>query len=546
LATKFYCALNFLDTDANLIASLHRHEKECVMFCNQLVNRRSRRIVKSFFVLMTAGIVAFGTHAVHAQSIADGTYTITNACNGKSLGLQNGNPNPWDNAMLRDAGGSGAITWQVAAAGDGSTILRAAGTQSALQTSYAKTTSETDVDLWTYGGGASQRWLIGDGGNGTFKLALAAAPGMALDAKYGGANGEAEVWLYTENTSCAQRWNIKAAGGGGNTSDAFAMTKKIGRGINFGNILEGSPVEGSWGLSLSDELFDKAKEGDFATIRLPVRWSNYAQVSAPYTIDEAFFKRVDYAISSALSRGMNIVVNMHHYRQLCDENIDGGEPNVAAGAVDDRFVSIWGQIAQRYKNQPADRVLFELYNEPNPGKQNTATSGCSASRWNALLKRAFAEVRKTNPDRFIVIGPVMWNSADSLKDLQPPDDPRVIVTIHNYSPFWFTHQGATWVPGSNAWLGTTCCSAAQISELTAPLDTAKQWAGTRWPIWVGEFGANFRAPYDSRVRYTRIARDEFEKRGFTWAYWELAAEFGVWDPVAKVWRTELRNALTGQ
>jgi hypothetical protein len=211
------------------------------MFCNQLVNRRSRRMVKSLSALLTVGVIAFGTHAVHAQSIADGNYTITNACNGKSLGLQNGNPDPWDNAMLRDSG----TTWQVASAGDGTTILRASGTQSALQTSYAKTTSETDVDLWTYGGGASQRWIIGDGGNGTFKLALAAAPGMALDAKYGGANGEAEVWLYAENNTCAQRWNIKpAAGGGGNNDDAFAMQKKLGRGINFGNILEASPVDG--------------------------------------------------------------------------------------------------------------------------------------------------------------------------------------------------------------------------------------------------------------------------------------------------------------
>jgi endoglucanase len=513
----------------------------------QLIAHQSRCITKFISVIGATAAMTFGISQSQAQTIADGSYTITNACSGKSLGLQNGNPNPWDNVILRDAGSSGAITWQVTAAAYGSHILRAAGTQSALQTSYAKTTSETDVDLWTYGGGASQRWLIGDGGNGTFKLALAAAPGMALDAKYGGANGEAEVWLYTENTTCAQRWNMQATGGGGSSrGDAFAMKSKLGRGINFGNLLEASPGEGSWGISLSDELFDKAKEGGFATIRLPVRWSNYAQATSPYTIDDAFFQRVDYAINSALSRGMNIVINMHHYRQLCDEDIDEGEPNVAAAVVNDRFVAMWDQIAQRYKDQPADRVLFELYNEPNPGKQNTSTSGCFAARWNELLKRAFGEVRKTNPERFIVIGPVMWANADSLKDLQLPDDPRVIVTIHNYSPFWFTHQGAPWITGSNAWLGITCCSAAQISELTAPLDTAKQWAGTRWPIWVGEFGANFRAPYESRVRYTRIVRDEFEKRGFTWAYWELAAEFGVWDPVAKVWRTELRNALTGQ
>jgi endoglucanase len=511
------------------------------MFCNQLVNRRSRRIVKSLSVLLTAGVVAFGAHAVHAQAIADGNYAITNACNGKSLGLQNGNPNPWDNAMLRDAGTIGAITWQVAAAGDGSHILRAAGTQSALQTSYAKTTSETEVDLWTYGGGASQRWNIADGGNGTFKIALAAAPGMALDAKYGGANGEAEVWLYTENTTCAQRWNMKAAGGGdgGSAGDAFAMKSKLGRGINFGNILEASPVEGSWGISLSDELFDKAKEGGFATIRLPVRWSNYAQATAPYTIDAAFFQRVDYAINAATSRGMNIVINMHHHRQLCGEALDNGERSVDAAVIDERYIAMWSQIATRYKDQPNDRVLFEPYNEPN--------TNCNGARWNTLAKRALDEIRKTNPNRFVVLGPASWNSPYALKDFTPPDDPRVIITFHNYSPFQFTHQGASWAGAdANSWLGTTCCTAAQAAEVTQAMDVAKQWAGTRWPLWMGEFGSYEKAPYDSRIRWTRLVRDEAEKRGIAWAYWEMASGFGIWNPANKTWRTELRDALTGQ
>lgn len=511
------------------------------MFCNQLVNRRLRRMVKPLFTLLAVGVIAFGSHAVHAQSIADGNYAITNACNGKSLGLQNGNPNPWDNATLRDAGSSGATTWQITAAGDGSHILRAAGTQSALQTEYARTASQTNADLWTYGGDAAQRWIISDGGGGNMKLSLAAAPAMALDAKYGGANGETNVWLYDDNGTCAQRWNMKAANGsgGGNTGDAFAMKAKLGRGINFGNILEASPVEGSWGLSLSDELFDKAKEAGFATIRLPVRWSNYAQTSAPFTIDAAFFARVDYAINAATSRGMNIVVNMHHYRQLCGENQDNGEPNVNAAVVDERYIAMWSQIATRYKDQLNDRVLFEPYNEPN--------TNCNGARWNTLAKRALDEIRKTNPNRFVVIGPASYNSPYALKDFVAPDDARVIITFHNYNPFQFTHQGASWVgTESNNWLGTTCCNAAQTAEITQAMDVATQWAGTRWPLWLGEFGSYEKAPADSRIRYTRLVRNEAEKRGITWSYWEMASGFGIWNPATKAWRTELRDALTAR
>jgi hypothetical protein len=176
----------------------------------------------------------FSVHVASAQQIAvDGTYAITNACNGKPLGLERGNPNPGDNAILRDAGSAGAINWQVNATADGSYILRAANTQSALQTSYQRTQNETNVDLWTYWGDSSQRWIIGDGGNGTFKLSFAAAPAMALDAKYGGANGESEVWLYNDNGTCAQRWKMQRIDGGErndlNAGATFTVTQS-GRG----------------------------------------------------------------------------------------------------------------------------------------------------------------------------------------------------------------------------------------------------------------------------------------------------------------------------
>jgi endoglucanase len=491
---------------------------------------------------LAGGLFVFGillSHRVAAQPIVDGTYTVTNTCNGKVLGLQNGNPNPWDKVVLVDSGSRGAVPWQVKAAGDGSYTLRVNGTNSVVQTSYGATASGASVDLWTDVGAASQRWIIDDAGQGSVRLRLSSATNMTLDAQASGANGETNVWLYPDSDSCSQRWRMQrmdvATGG---PAEAFAMQKRLGRGVNFGDVLEAAPNEGAWGLTLTEELFDKAKEANFATVRLPVRWSSHAQAQSPYTIDEVFFQRVDYAINATGTRGMNIVINMHHYRQLCDEKLDYNEVNVPGNIHEDRFVAMWGQVAQRYKDQPTNRVLFELYNEPN--------TGCTPQRWNALLKRAFAEVRKTNPDRFVVIGPTSWNNAEALKDFTPPDDPRVIITVHNYSPFKFTHQGADWIPDSNTWLGTTCCSAAQVAELVAPMDIAQQWAGSRWPIWVGEFGANQKGSYDSRVRYTRIIRDEMEKRGFSWAYWELASNFGIWDAKAKVWRTELRDALTGQ
>ncbi|MEY4729526.1 MAG: hypothetical protein RL020_684, partial [Pseudomonadota bacterium] len=45
------------------------------------------------------------------------------------------------------------------------------------------------------------------------------------------------------------------------------------------------------------------------------------------------------------------------------------------------------------------------------------------------------------------------------------------------------------------------------------------------------------------VQYTRIARDTFEQRGWSWALWDFNGIFGIYDPKTKQWRTELRDAL---
>jgi endoglucanase len=316
--------------------------------------------------------------------------------------------------------------------------------------------------------------------------------------------------------------------------DADSAARELGRGMNFGNILE-APSEGAWGLRLSDDLFDAARASGATTIRLPVRWSNHALATRPYTIDATFFARVDYAVDAALSRGMRIVIDMHAHHQLDGDALDAGEFAVDPTVVDERFVEIWRQIATRYRDRPTT-VLYELYNEPH--------GLLTAAGWNALLSITLEAVRAIDTVHYIVVGPVNWNNASELGHLVlPGEDHRLIVTIHNYEPFTFTHQGAAWAGMANS-PSVTCCTPAQVSQLAAPLVAAHRWRDT-WnrPIWVGEFGSYSHGPYASRVTYTRTVRDSMEAHGFTWAYWEFASGFGIYDEPSHTWMAELRDAL---
>ena len=299
------------------------------------------------------------------------------------------------------------------------------------------------------------------------------------------------------------------------------------RGVNMGNMLE-APKEGEWGLFIREEYFDLVREAGFDFVRLPVRWNTHAEQEWPYTIDAAFFKRVDNAVNWALKRDLTIIVDFHHYEEIMWD----------PWSHKDRYLGIWKQVAEHYKDYPSN-VLFELLNEPN--------DQLNASLWNQYLAESLAIVRKTNPTRDVVIGPVNWNAYDWVTTLDVPNDEHVIVTFHYYLPFQFTHQGAEWA-GEDAqkWLGTSWDGTdAEKAEISAHFDSVAEWAQHHNNVRIlpGEFGAYSKADMVSRVRWTEYVAREAERHGFAWAYWEFASGFGIYDPAAKVWREDLLKAL---
>ena len=319
---------------------------------------------------------------------------------------------------------------------------------------------------------------------------------------------------------------------------ARQFAASLRRGVNFGNMLD-APTEGAWTLRVDDRYIDMAGAQGGAridSVRLPVRWSNHASADAQARIDPVFMARVDDVVRRLLARGVPVVLDMHHYRQLDGDPLDAGETAVPDAVVEQRFLALWQQVAEHFRDAPAT-LAFELYNEPH---------GRLAARWNDLMSRGVRLVRRSNPTRILVVGPTQWNSARGLATFAMPPDANLVLTVHHYDPFTFTHQGAPWITPAMP-IGVGCCSAQQLADIRGPLDTAQRFgASTGYPVWVGEFGAFETVATADRNRYTRAMRDEMERRGMTWAYWELAGGFGFFDPVAGAIRTDgLADALFG-
>jgi endoglucanase len=343
--------------------------------------------------------------------------------------------------------------------------------------------------------------------------------------------------------------------------DPYAQAKRLGRGVNLGNALE-APREGEWGVVLQGEYFALIGEAGFDTVRVPIRWSSHALQEPPYTVDERFFERIDWVIENAFAQGLNVVINMHHYEEIFQY----------PGAHKERFLEIWRQIATRYRHMP-DNLYLEPLNEPH--------DRLTAARWNDLLEEVIAVIREVDGVHTIVVDAAEWGNAEGLSKLRIPEqEGNVICSFHLYEPFLFTHQGAEWAddycsttgvqwPGppdeplepspaarKTGWVIGWFKGYNTLPYNSNPsgprpilrdLDLAARYGNTLdRPLWLGEFGAYSKADMASRVRYTAFVRQEAEKRGIAWAYWEFGAGFGVYDRAGGRWNEGLLSALIPQ
>ncbi len=337
---------------------------------------------------------------------------------------------------------------------------------------------------------------------------------------------------------------------------APSVPPTLQRGMNLGNALD-APTEGDWGVTLDASDFDSVRAAGFDHVRLPVRFSAHASSSGE--VDADFLARVDWAVDQALSRGLSIVIDFHHYEEIMKEP----DENAA------RFVAIWKNVAAHFAKRPP-HVYFELLNEPN--------GALTEAKWNAMIPPALAAVRATNPTRKVILEGVFWASAKNLRDtLVIPKDANLVGSFHMYQPILFTHQGASWMPPEYATKGvvfpgpparrvqpapatadvawardwfarfngepesTNPCGAATIAS---ELDIAKGFADrTGLEVYMGEFGVMDTADDRSRQAWLRLVRVEAEKRHFGWAYWDDGGAFAIYDRKSHAWKTALEAAL---
>jgi len=300
-----------------------------------------------------------------------------------------------------------------------------------------------------------------------------------------------------------------------------SLNNRLGRGINLGDIFEFGDL-GVWNKDYVKMIHEKG----FQHIRMPIRWESFGRSldDEPFNLDTVFLRTVKEVVDDVLAKDMKIIINMHHHEIM----------HADPAGQKERFLCMWGQIAEYFRYYP-EELLFEILNEP---------SGNMDPHWNNYLKGALNVIRQTNPGRAVLVGTANGGGIDGLTSLELPSDDHLIVTVHYYSPIDFTHQGATFGGGTPTtgvkWRDTQSEREAVIADFGLIDNFSKTW---NVPIHIGEFGVYEKADMNSRALWTAYVAHHIRERGYSSAYWDFSAKFGIYDPVNEEFHQPLVDAL---
>lgn len=294
----------------------------------------------------------------------------------------------------------------------------------------------------------------------------------------------------------------------------FEVNKKMGRGINIPSIEH-----------MNANHYKIIKESGFNNVRIPIAPFEETISDTDFTLKPSFFDMLDEAINNALANNLIPIIDFHQHHVIQNDPL----------GVAPAFYAIWQQIAEHYKDAPSE-VLFEIANEPN----------VAPDLWNDFYKMAYRIIRKSNPNRTILIGTIYGNQIKYLKDLELPEaDRNIIVTIHYYEPIDFTHQGAEWNPKRKDISGIEWPTESMPEQTVIDdLKIAQDWSiAHKRPLHLGEFGVYNKTEMSFRIKWTSYVARLADSLGWSWSYWELNQGFGIYNLKTNEWKEGLYRAL---
>ena len=248
------------------------------------------------------------------------------------------------------------------------------------------------------------------------------------------------------------------------------------------------------------------------------------------------FERIRRVTEQCRERGLRVVLDLHKTAGFSFDRDEQEEGFFTSPEYQERFWKLWEELSRAF-NDP-DRIAFEMLNEVTEQEWSKA--------WNRIAAECIARIRKNAPKSLILLGSYWNNSAQAVKDLDPPADDRVIYNFHCYEPLAFTHQGASWVPeldiNARISFGEAGITPDYFRELFAQAVSTALERGTG--LYCGEYGVIENVTPEDTVLWFRAINEVFEEYRISrcaWSYRQM--NFGLSDPRLDGVRDELIRYL---
>lgn len=254
-----------------------------------------------------------------------------------------------------------------------------------------------------------------------------------------------------------------------------------------------------------------------------------------------FMSELDRVVQTILQNRLSVIIDVHPEDSYKTPLLEG------TTSVEN-FADLWRALARHFASHDPEHLFLEMMNE---------SEQTDPYRWQGIQSTVAAAIREVAPDHTIIAAGAHWSGLNDLLTLEPLALPNIVYTFHDYEPFPFTHQGATWAgplviplrgipyPSSpentspklkeepslarQYFLDQYGLDRWDAARVENTIGYAAQWSKLHGvPVTCNEFGV-YRdyAPPAMRTQWLRDMRVALEKNKIGWAMWDYQGGFGV-------------------
>jgi len=261
-------------------------------------------------------------------------------------------------------------------------------------------------------------------------------------------------------------------------------------------------------------------------------------------IDEAF-NLLTQALDWCRQFDLKVIIDLHIIRSHYFNEIEE-PPLFSDKRAQTKWGELWQYLSDFLKEYPLDFMAYELLNEP---------VARNAADWNRIYRIPYDIIRKSEPERTIILGSNFFNQWQTFPELEIPEDENIILTFHYYNPMFITHWKAPWwhqggfYQGPIQYPGTPVDiedkesieilekndlikenryfdASVMKSDISIPYQIARS-KGLR--LHCGEFGCRLTTPDEIQQRWYGDLINLFNQWDISWSSWDFKGGFGLLD-----------------